>query len=132
MANKNSGVSTIEIAMAIVVLAIVAVVALPQISQQPVKHALIESSGSTVEKVHSAYAFAIAGKNGFPTVSEVVAHIDAEFAAEMSDHSGIIFRDHAGRVMVKTYNDAQCKKLTSIVNPGVSDIVRCIQKSQQL
>ena len=132
MANKSSSASTIEIAMAIVVLAIVSVVALPQISPQTDKKNADNTLEASIDKVHSAYAIAIAKKSGFPSVSEIVAFIDAEFAAEMSDRSGIIFRDYTGRVMVKTYNDAQCRKLTSMSSPGESDIVRCIQKSQHL
>ena len=123
---KQQGVTVVEIAMLLVVLAIVAVVAIPQFDATQDQRRAHQNSESSA-KVKSAFALAIAQKGDFPTLTEMVEYIDADFASEMSDLSGVIFRDQRQHLTINTYNDAQCKMLTSLKEPGVSDIVRCIQ-----
>ena len=63
---KQKGVTVVEVSMFLVVLAIVAVVAIPQFSeahQEQMTSTQIQSS----QKVKSAYAMAIAQKGDFPT-----------------------------------------------------------------
>jgi len=132
MVNKKVGVSAVEIAMIAVVIAIVSVVALPQMSVQSQSDVQQRSLDISIDKVRSAYAIAIANRSGFPSITEVVAFIDADFAVEMNDRSGIIFRDNGKRITVNTYNDVDCTKLTSMTEPGVTDVVRCLQESRRL
>jgi len=130
MVNKKLGVSAVEIAMMAVVIAIVSVVALPQMFMQSQDDTQQPSLDASIEKVRAAYAIAIANKNDFPSIAEIVTFIDADFAVEMNDRSGIIFRDNGRRIIVNTFNDVDCIKLTSSVEPGVTDIVRCIHENR--
>ncbi len=132
MVNKKVGLSVVEIAMIAVVLAIVSVVALPQVSMQSQSEVQQPSLDASIDKVRSAYAIAIANKSGFPLVTEVVAFIDAGFVVEMNDRSGIMFRDNGKRITVNTFNDVDCTNLTSMTEPGVTDVVRCIQGNRGL
>ena len=123
---KQKGVTVVEVSMFLVVLAIVAVVAIPQFSeahQEQLTSTQIQSS----EKVKSAYAMAIAQKGDFPTLSEVIDYIDADFASENNDLSGIMFRDHGKRLTINTYNDTECSVPTNLSQLGVTDVVRCIR-----
>jgi len=132
MVNRKVGFSVVEIAMVVVVFAIISVVALPQSTLQLQNDNHNITLEVSIDKARSAYAIAIANKSSFPTVSEIVAFIDADFAAEMNDRSGIIFRDAGKRVTVNTFNDIACVVSTNVTEPGVSDVVRCIQKSEVL
>jgi len=124
---KQNRVSFVELAMLVVVLSIVAVVALPALGKRTqTVDAPLESVNSSMKKVKAAYAFAIAEKGNFPTLSGIVEFIDADFASETNDLSGIIFRDGGNRLTVNTFSDSECKILTNDNEPGVSDIVRCI------
>lgn len=121
----------VEIAMAIVVFAIVAVVAIPalQISEEEQYRTRNSINNSqAAEKVKSAFANAIATEGSFPRLGTVVEYLDADFASERNDLSGIVFWGYKKRVTVKTYNDDKCVNLTSGEQPGVSDIVRCIDQ----
>jgi len=123
----QSGVSSVEIAMMFVVVSIVAVVALPTIV--PVKspaQAQVKNKVNPAQKVKSAYAIVIAKTGDYPRLSEVVEYVDADFASERNDLSGILFRDGRFRLTVKTFSDINCKQLTNNKEPGVTDIVRCI------
>jgi len=124
---KQSGVSLVEIAMMFVVISIVAVVALPTVNSgsKLLKTKPINSLESA-NKVKSAYAIAIAETGDYPRLSEVVEYIDADFASEKSDFSGILFRDGRSRLTINTFRDAGCKLLTNDSEPGVTDVVRCI------
>ena len=123
---KQQGVTVVEIAMLLVVLAIVAVVAIPQFNAtQDQRRATLNSESSA--KVKSAFAMAIAQKGDFPTLTEMVNYIDADFASETNDLTGVMFRDQHQRLTINTYNDVQCKVLTNLEQPGVSDVVRCVE-----
>jgi len=123
---KQLGVTVVEIAMLLVVLAIVAVVAIPQFDATKDQRRASQNIESS-SKVKSAFAMAIAQKGDFPTLTEMVEYIDADFASETNDLSGVMFRDQHQRLTINTYNDSQCKVLTSLEQPGVSDVVRCVQ-----
>lgn len=123
---KQQGVTVVEIAMLLVVLAIVAVVAIPQFDTNQDQARASQNSESSA-KVQSAFAMAIAQKGDFPTLTEMVEYIDADFASETNDLSGVMFRDQHQRLTINTYNDSQCKVLTSQKQPGMSDVVRCVQ-----
>jgi len=123
---KQQGVTVVEIAMLLVVLAIVAVVAIPQFDATKDQRRASQNFESS-SKVKSAFAMAIAQKGDFPTLTEIVDFIDADFASETNDLSGVMFRDRHQRLTIYTYNDSQCKVLTSFEQPGVSDVVRCVQ-----
>lgn len=123
---KQVGVTIVEVAMSLVVLAIVAVVAIPQFAQKQGQQVVSQSNESSA-KVKSAFAMAIAQKGDFPTLSEMVEYIDADFASETNDLSGVMFRDQRLRLTVNTYNDPSCKVLTTLEQPGVSDVVRCVE-----
>ena len=126
---SQNGVSSVEVAMVFVVFSIVAVVALPVVGTKlkpSVSATSTISSGETENILKSAYAIAIAERGDFPRLNEIVECIDADFASETTDLSGIIFRDGEQRLTVKTYRDVDCKTLTSDSQPGVTDIVRCI------
>jgi len=124
---RQSGVSLVEIAMMFVVVSIVAVVALPVIVS-PNKSTATQAinDADSIKKVKSAYALAIAEQGDYPLLDDVVEYIDADFAYQTSDYSGIIFRDGKQRLTVKTFQDTECTLLTGKANPGVSDVVRCI------
>lgn len=122
------GVTVVEVAMFLVVLAIIAVVAIPQFSVKSVSEVPVNDAQSSA-KVQSAFALAIATKGDFPTLSEMVEFVDADFASEMSDLSGVMFRNKGKRLTVQTFNDAECRVLTSAEQLGVSDIVRCVRGS---
>ena len=123
---KHAGVTAVEIAMFMVVLAIVAVVAIPQFTtQKDQKTASLDRETSSIVK--SAFAMAIAQKGDFPTLTEIVDFIDADFVSETNDLSGVMFRENKLRLTINTYNDSSCEVLTSFDQPGVSDVVRCVQ-----
>jgi type II secretory pathway pseudopilin PulG len=126
MMRKQLGITVIEISMALVVFAILAVVAVPQFSLEQKPQVVINQIESA-NKVKSAFALAIAQKGDFPTLSEIVDYIDADFASETNDLSGIMFRDHGKRLTINTYSNPQCNVLTNLNQPGVSDIVRCVK-----
>ncbi len=131
---RQTGVSLVEVAMVFVVISIVAVVAVPTIgmgdksgnSRTVQAVAQVANNIDSIQKVKSAYAIAIAEQGDYPLLSNVVDFIDADFASQMGDLSGIIFRDGKRRLLVNTFRDAGCKVLTSNESPGVSDVVRCI------
>ena len=124
---RQSGVSLVEIAMMFVVISIVAVVALPSIGKgdKPI-HASAMDNVESIQKVKTAYAMAMAEQGDYPQLTDVVDNIDADFASQTNDHSGIIFREGKLRLTVSTFRDMNCKQKTSNEEPGVSDIVRCI------
>lgn len=127
---QHQGVTIVEISMALVVLAIVAVVALPTLQQgteKQVRKGISLDTMQAVEKVKSAYANAIANYGGYPQLNQLVEYIDADFASESNDLGGVVFWGYKKRVMVNTYNDENCNTQTSGENPGVSDVVRCIK-----
>lgn len=126
LTRKQQGVTVVEVSMFLVVLAIIAVVAIPQFSVKSATAVPLENVNSS-EKVQSAFALAIASKGEFPTLSEMIEYIDADFASEKGDLSGVMFRDKGKRLVVKTFNDSQCRVLTSQEEPGVSDVVRCVR-----
>ena len=124
---SQRGVTVVEVFMFLVVLAIVAVVAIPQFtSLESPSQVAVANRVLSSDKVKSAFALAIAKKGDFPTLSEMVEYIDADFASETNDLSGVMFRVHGQRTIVATFNDAQCNTLTSASQLGVSDIVRCV------
>ena len=125
--HKQNGISSIEVAMLFVVVSIVAVVALPVVVpiNKNIDPQLMDSFSST-KKVKSAYALALAQTGDFPRLSDIVEYVDADFASEKNDLSGIIFRDGGNRLTINTYSDLSCKHKTSNKQPGVTDIVRCI------
>lgn len=129
MERNQHSVTFVEIAMAIVVFAIVAVVALPTLQFSDGKKIRTGSSldaSQATEKVKSAYERALDKAGSHPRLSSVVEYLDADFASERDDLGGIVFWGFKKRVTVKTYNDDKCKTKTSGEKPGVSDIVRCI------
>lgn len=125
---RQHGVTVVEVAMFLVVLAIIAVVAIPQFSVKSVSGVPINITQFSA-KVKTAFALAIATKGDFPTLSEMVEYIDADFASEMSDLSGVMFRNKGKRLIVKTFNDTQCRVLTSVDQLSVTDVVRCVGAS---
>lgn len=130
MQRTQSGVTLIEIIMAIVVLAIVAVVALPVLQDggnTQIRKGISVNANQAIDKVKTAYAFAIADHGDYPQLSQIVDFVDADFASEKNDLGGIVFWGYKKRVVVKTYNDENCEKQTSGEKPGVSDIVRCVE-----
>ncbi len=129
MPNNKTSVTFVEVSLVFVVLTIVAVIALPALpfsSGQSSAQVSTNNSFQAIDKVQSAYAHAIAHADAFPQLSQVVDFINADFASEKNDLSGIVFAGQEKPVMVNTYNDESCTNRTSGVNPGVSDIVRCI------
>ena len=124
---KQQGVTVVDVFMLMVVLAIVAVVAIPQFSpKESSLQQISESNGLSSDKVKSAFALAIAKKGDFPTLSEIVEYIDADFASETNDLSGVMFRSQGKRNTVTTYSDSQCSVLTNTARLGTTDIVRCV------
>ncbi|MDX1812052.1 MAG: hypothetical protein R3240_08900, partial [Gammaproteobacteria bacterium] len=118
--SKQSNVTVVEIAMAIVVFAIVAVVALPALQVSEGTTSRTGSSIDTVQaikKVEAAFERAKARENGFPKLSDLVEYLDADFASASDNHNGIVFWGYKKRVTVKTYNDDKCKIKTSGEQP---------------
>ena len=122
----HTGVTVVEVAMFLVVLAIVAVVAIPQFAVRQDRQ-MTNLDNETSAIVKSAFAMAIAQKGDFPTLTEIVDYIDADFVSETNDLSGVMFRENNLRLTINTYNDSLCQVSTSLEQPGVSDVVRCIQ-----
>jgi len=126
ISKKQAGVTVVEVAMSLVVLAIIAVVAIPQFAvRQDQQLSSLNSETSSIVK--SAFAMAIAQKGDFPTLTEIVDYIDADFVSETNDLSGGMFRENRLRLTINTYRDSSCEVLTSFEQPGVSDVVRCVQ-----
>lgn len=124
---QKFGVTFIEIAMLAVVLVIISFAAIPNFSKTQSIGITEENLSQSVAKVQSAYALAIAYKGDFPGLNEVVEFIDADFASEKNDMSGIIFREGNDHITVNTFNDEKCSVPTNDKQFGVTDIVRCVQ-----
>lgn len=124
---QKFGVTFIELAMLVVVLAIISFTAVPNFVEKTDPKPIIENQLQSIAKVQSAYALAIANKGDFPGLSEVVEFIDADFASEKNDMSGIIFRDGVNHISVNTFSDSNCTIPTSERQAGISDVVRCVQ-----
>jgi len=123
---KQRGITVVEVSMALVVFAIIAVVAIPGFSPPQNQRQTLENDVALEKKVKSAFALAIAHKGDFPTLSEIVSFVDADFTSETNNLDGIVFRDQNLRLTVNTYNDLNCEVMTSAVEQGVTDIVRCV------
>lgn len=117
---KQRGVTAVEVSLFLVSVAIIAVLAIPQFSAKP------PVNTHSSESVKAAFALAIATKGSFPILSEVVEYIDVDLAAETADLSGVKFGGKGQGIVVGTFTDEQCLVPTSVEQPGVSDIVRCV------
>ena len=124
---QKFGVTLIEIAMLVVVLMIVSFAAIPNFSKTNNPEVPQVNLNRSIAKVQTAFALAIAHKGDFPGLSEIVDFIDADFASEKNDMSGIIFRDGVEHISVSTFIDDSCKVPTNDKLAGISDIVRCVQ-----
>ena len=127
--NTQKGVTFVETAMVLIVLAIVAVVALPAFVSSPQESERKKAAvtNDAISKVKSAFAIAIAQKGDFPQLAEIIEYIDADRAVENNDMSGVTFYERGRKIVVTTYNDTQCSQKTNKNNPGHNDIVRCVQ-----
>ena len=124
---QKFGVSLIEIAMLLVVLMIISFTAIPNFPKTSNPEIAQDNLNQSIAKVQSAYALAIAYKGNFPGLSEVVEFIDADFASEKNDMSGIIFRDGVEHISISTFTDDSCEVPTNDQQAGITDIVRCVQ-----
>jgi len=122
---KQQGVTAVEVSMFLVFIAIVAMLAIPQFSTK-LDEALPPNHAQSSESVKAAFALAIATKGRFPMLSEIVEYIDVDMAAESESLSGIQFDGEGQGIVVGTFIDEQCLVPTSIEQPGVSDVVRCV------
>ena len=128
--NKQANMTFVELSMALVVFVIVAVVAIPTMKfsdKNTYQSASSMDPGQAFQKVQSAFETARGIQGDYPRLSKVVEYLDVDFASELDDMGGIVFWGYKNRVTVKTYNDNNCRNLTSGENPGVSDVVRCVR-----
>lgn len=132
MEHKQTNMTFVELAMALVVFVIVSVIAIPTMkfsNEQAEDSANSMDASQAFEKVQTAFTRARDIQGNYPSLSKVVEYLDADFASERDDMGGIVFWGYKNRVTVKTYNDDNCSTETSGENPGISDIVRCIHKT---
>ncbi len=133
MQDRQSGVTFIEIGMALVSLAIVAVVAFPVLPsfKSLSRESSLADPGLAVDKVRAAYDRVLVSAGRYPMVNELVEYVDEDFTSASQDMTGVVFWGYKKRIKISTYSDKNCSRLTDASQPGVTDIVRCVGQAAE-
>ena len=134
MKRQQSGFTLIELVMVIVILGILSAIAVPRFVDLQTQ-ALDAAQAGMAGAVKSAHAVAIATKQNFPTLDELVnggtfggvvydTFISGENVAIASTNEGVVVDINGTLYMVPTFTDSACQGGNE--TGATTDVVRCV------